>query len=336
MTENHQTNLPDQPLQSEENHQADFSDELLPKSTSNSKLVTIEAISQLLNRSNLPIIFLISGVVLVLFFFAATAGLVGYAMLNRPTVEDKIAEIDLSSYNSTLPEAVTANGTAEVVEGSAPGLYKVEIDKTVELDEILPAGKVLPGGQTFTSLSILPELPTSYYENRLSQNLSDNPVPSLSHDGGEDRGPQRVQFIVSENGNLHDHTLGKATFADTEIAGAAGEWQVRPWWQPAWVPQSVDCGEKGTAAIGGHVSWASRPGPFHDLGAMTAGDRIRCQATDGVWHTYEVSEVVQVGYNDTDYYWSTRSNLNDYQLTLFSCKPEITGIIVVRAQIVKG
>ncbi|MFK7800743.1 MAG: class F sortase [Anaerolineae bacterium] len=303
---------------------------------SQAKVITSQLTDQIFNRSNLPIIFLISGVVLVLFFISATAGLVGYALLNRPTASDKIAEIDLSSYSSTVPVAVTANGTAEVVPGSAPGLYKIETDKTAEIQEISPAGRVLPGGQTFTSLSILPELPTSYYENRLSQNLADNPVPALSHDGGENRGPQRVQFIVSENGNLHDHTLGKATFADTEIVGAAGEWQVRPWWQPAWVPQSVDCGEEGTVAIGGHVSWASRPGPFHDLGAMTAGDRIRCQSTTGAWHTYEVSEVVQVGYNDTDYYWSTRSNLNDHQLTLFSCKPEITGIIVVRAQIIKG
>ena len=294
------------------------------------------AFSQLFTRSNLPIIALVSGIVLLLFLISATAGLVGYALINRPTAEDKIAEVDLSRFSTAIPEAITADGTAEVVEGSAPGLYKVEVDSTAQVSEISPSGQTLPGGQTFSSLSILPELPTSYYENRLSKNLADNQTPTLNHDGGDERGPQRVQFIVSENGNYHDHSLGKATFADTEIVGAAGEWQVRPWWQPAWVPQSVDCGEKGTVAIGGHVSWASRPGPFHDLGAMTAGDRIRCQSITGEWHTYEVSEVVQVGYNDTDYYWSTRSNLNDHQLTLFSCKPEITGIIVVRAQIVSG
>lgn len=308
---------------------------------SNSQTSSVEShpsaptvLSQLLKRSNLLMISLVSGIVLLLFLISATVGLVGYALLNRPTAEDKIAEVDLSRYSTAVPEAITADGTIEVVEGSAPGLYKVEVDSTAQVSEISPSGQALPGGQTFSSLSILPELPTSYYENRLSKNLADNQTPSLNHDGGNEQGPQRVQFIVSENGNFHDHNLGKATFADTEIVGAAGEWQVRPWWKPAWVPQSVDCGEEGTVAIGGHVSWASRPGPFHDLGAMTAGDRIRCQSVTGEWHTYEVSEVVQVGYNDTEYYWSTRSNLNDHQLTLFSCKPEITGIIVVRAQIV--
>ena len=273
----------------------------------------------------------------MLFMLSGSIGLMAYIWMNRTTTEQRIQEIDLSRFSSTLPEEIAESDNLEVIEGSAPGLYKVEIETTVEVQEISPAGRVLPGGQTFTSTSILPELPTSYYEDRLRQKLAtSNNAPALTHDGGEERGPQRVQFIISENGSFHDHSLGEATIIKTDTVGAAGEWQVRPWWRPAWVPQTVDCGEEGTVAIGGHVSWARRPGPFHDLGAMSAGDRVRCQSQDGDWFTYEVSEVVQVGYNDTEYYWSTRSNLNSKQLTLFTCKPEITGIIVVRAQIVSG
>ncbi|MEM8856990.1 MAG: class F sortase [Chloroflexota bacterium] len=288
-------------------------------------------------RGNLPIIILITGVVLILFMLSGSVGLLAYVWMNRPTSEEQIQSVDLSRYNSTLPEEITSSENVEIVEGSAPGLYKVETESIVEVQEISPAGSVLPGGQTFTSSSVLPELPTSYYENRLKQKLTNsNEAPTLSHQGGDERGPQRVQFIISETGTYHDHSLGEASIIKTDTVGAAGEWQVRPWWRPAWVPQTVDCGEEGTVAIGGHVSWARRPGPFHDLGAMTSGDRIRCQSQDGDWFTYEVSEVVQVGYNDTDYYWSTRSNLNSKQLTLFTCKPEITGIIVVRAQIISG
>ena len=293
-------------------------------------------------KSNFPTIALLTGVALFIFLASATVGLFTFVLMNRPTPEEKIEQVDLTGITSDiLTDAASneANGI-EVVEGSAPGLFKVE--RTKESSEIVstsvaPATNVLPGKQTFTNLSILPELPSSYYENRLRKNVSSNSAPpSLEHDGLERSGPQRVQFIIGENGNLHDHNLGTASFAETEIVGAAGEWQVRPWWQPGWIPQTVDCGEQGTVAIGGHVSWQSRPGPFHDLGAMTAGDRIRCQSFTGEWFTYEVSEVVQIGYNNTDYYWETISNLNDHQLTLFTCKPEITGIIVVRAQLVRA
>lgn len=305
---------------------ADFATDLAEQSESNLPLKVL-----------IPGIFLISGISLLLFMMFATAGLLGYIIINRPKTEDVAKKIDLSRISSTVPDSQIGgdNGLTKVVEGSAPGLLKVETESVAEIGEISPAGRVLPGGQTYTSLSVFPELPTSYYENRLQKNIRSNQAPpTLEHEGLTYKGPQRVQFIVGENGNLHDHTLGTASFAETEIVGASGEWQVRPWWQPGWVPQTVDCGEPGTAAIGGHVSWSSVPGPFHDLGAMTSGDRIRCQANDGSWFTYEVSEVVQIGYNNTEYYWETRSNLNDHQLTLFTCKPEITGIIVVRAQLV--
>ena len=142
-----------------------------------------------------------------------------------------------------------------------------------------------------------------------------------------------MAFTVSGSGEAHDHAVGLATYTDTNIVGAANEWQVRPWWRLGWLPTTSDCGEVGTAAIGGHVSWLDRPGPLYDLGAMQTGDIIRCQAQNGTWYTYEVYEVVQIGYENSRYYWQPPQNQWESELSLFSCKPELTGIIVVRAKL---
>lgn len=169
--------------------------------------------------------------------------------------------------------------------------------------------------------------------DRLAENLREHEVAAFKKQAAEThRGPQTISYTVSGSGQDHYFSPGRATFGDTDIVGAAGEWVVRPWWQPGWVPNSADCGEVGTAAIAGHVSWAGRPGPFHDLGAMTAGDEIRCQSSRGRWHIYTVTEVVRIDYANTDYVQQTLKS-NGRELTLFSCTPEITGIIVVRAAI---
>ena len=148
------------------------------------------------------------------------------------------------------------------------------------------------------------------------------------------KGPQQLKFTVSANGQEHSHAIGLATYANTDIVGAANEWLVRPWWRLGWLPTTVDCGQVGTAAIGGHVSWLDRQGPLYDLGAMQMGDKIDCQAQIGTWYTYEVYEVVQIGYENTRYYWQPPQNRFDAELSLFSCKPELTGIIVVRAKLI--
>lgn len=167
---------------------------------------------------------------------------------------------------------------------------------------------------------------------RLEENLRNQTVANFQKTAVRARGPLQLTYTVSGSGQAHAFTPGQATFGDTDIVGAAGEWVVRPWWKPGWVPNSADCGEVGAAAIAGHVSWAGRPGPFHDLGAMTAGDEIKCQASSGRWYTYTVTEVVRIDYSNTDYYQQPLS-ATGRELTLFSCTPEISGIVVVRASI---
>ncbi len=168
---------------------------------------------------------------------------------------------------------------------------------------------------------------------RLENNLRQSQLPSLrSMAARASQGPRKITYEVSGSGRAHEYALGRAAYAATRVIGAAGEWQVRPWWKPGWLPASVDCGEIGVAAIAGHVSWAGRPGPFNDLGAMAAGDEIRCQAATGSWFTYQVTEVVRIDYSETDYYWRALER-GTAELSLFTCTPEITGIIVVRAHL---
>lgn len=184
-------------------------------------------------------------------------------------------------------------------------------------------GRILPQSESFGGEHLV----------RLAANLAGQRPPSFKNAGpAGSPGPQKLELPGDGAPSLL--SVGRATLAPTEIIGAAGEWQVRPWWNPGWLPATVDCGEIGTAAIAGHVSWAGRPGPFHRLGTLTAGDQIRCQASSGLWFTYEVTEVVRIDYTETDYYWRPLEE-NTAELTLFSCTPEISGIVVARARLTR-
>lgn len=154
----------------------------------------------------------------------------------------------------------------------------------------------------------------------------DGSLPAFTHSARAALGPRRLRLPTGE-----EFETGVATFAATEIAGAAGEWRVVPWWLPGWIPESADCGQTGNAVLAGHVSWYRRPGPFQYLGALVAGDAIACQSRSGDWYTYIVTEVVRVEYSDTGSVWWTGHDQK--QLTLYTCTPAVDGIIMVRARI---
>lgn len=180
-------------------------------------------------------------------------------------------------------------------------------------------------------------LPEEQFIDRLLLNQIGDEAPNLRYaQQPQKEGPSAIEYTISSNGVSRTHSVGNATATATDIAGAAAEWSVRPWWRPGWVPQTVDCGQEGTTAIGGHVSWGSKPGPFYSIGAMSEGDVIRCLSSEGRWYEYKVAEVVRIDYSETRYYWESRESLNPSQLTLFSCTPEISGIIVVRAELISN
>jgi hypothetical protein len=127
-----------------------------------------------------------------------------------------------------------------------------------------------------------------------------------------------------------EHSLVVAAQIASTHDGVATEWSVQPWWRVGWIPTSTDCGVEGTVSMAGHVSWYNRLGPMAELGDMAVGEVIECQSSKGVWHTYQVVDVYQVPYGDVAHYQLSRPGEN--ALVLFSCSPELTGIIIVRAQ----
>ena len=141
-------------------------------------------------------------------------------------------------------------------------------------------------------------------------------------------GPQAIQLGLAIS---QTHQLGVAALTAPSRPGAAAEWSVPVWFRPAWIPDTVDCGRPGTAAVVGHTSWYGQPGPFANLSLLTVGEQIRCQAQSGQWYTYEVTQAVRVPYEDTRFYWQDPINGEYAVLSLISCTPALDGIVVVRA-----
>ncbi|MGW2631230.1 class F sortase [Streptomyces chattanoogensis] len=100
----------------------------------------------------------------------------------------------------------------------------------------------------------------------------------------EKSAPQRIS-VPSLNisstlvplGRKKDGTM--ETPADPDKAG---------WYTPGPAP-----GEKGPAVIAGHVTWNGKPGVFHRLSLLKAGDTIDVARTDGKSSKFTVSRVAQ-------------------------------------------
>ncbi|KPC64627.1 sortase [Streptomyces chattanoogensis] len=60
------------------------------------------------------------------------------------------------------------------------------------------------------------------------------------------------------------------------------------WYTPGPAP-----GEKGPAVIAGHVTWNGKPGVFHRLSSLKAGDTIEVARTDGKSSKFTVSRIAQ-------------------------------------------
>ena len=74
-----------------------------------------------------------------------------------------------------------------------------------------------------------------------------------------------------------------------------GTMEVPPRGFPAgWYTGAPTPGQLGPAIIVGHVDWAGRPGVFHDLGTVRAGDEVDVARADGTTAVFRVREVEQV------------------------------------------
>lgn len=187
---------------------------------------------------------------------------------------------------------------------------------------IIPTIPAIPS-TTLLPVEVLP------HQTRTEPDIADRPAPQFSLITRRVlAGPTGLRFYGMEI------SVGVANYTShKEITGAAGEWRVAPWWQPGWIPESSDCGLPGNSVIAGHVSWYTRPGPFQYLGALKPGDVVGCANSAGIWFSYVVTEVLRVPYTDTGTYWGKPMNDQQSLLTLYTCTPEVDGIIIVRAQI---
>ena len=155
--------------------------------------------------------------------------------------------------------------------------------------------------------------------------------PAVAGGGGwHGRGPSLLSFVTA---------AGEQNFADLQVAlrgaaaevrGVARQWEVAVWSQPAWLPGET-CGDEGVVLVGGHVSWYGRDGPFATLGTIEMGSEVGCVA-GGETFVYVVESAFVVPYSDTVVYRRPLAGATS-TLVLFSCTPEVDGIVVVKARI---
>ncbi|MCP4427714.1 MAG: class F sortase [Chloroflexi bacterium] len=227
-----------------------------------------------------------------------------------------------------IPKLFAPNVSGSMIPVSGQ-VVRADSYLTPNLDTTSPSLSLLGASQALSAA--LPDLSNETDALLPESHLTNAPLPQfVAHSLSTVRGPQSIRLPSESDGGYEEHLVSVASFSsDTDVSGAAGEWRVIPWWQPGWIPESVDCGEPGNAIIAGHVSWYKRPGPFQYLGALTEGGRIDCQAQTGEWHSYVISSVVRIEYADTSSYWGGDDETKT--LTLYTCTPEITGILMLTA-----
>lgn len=69
-------------------------------------------------------------------------------------------------------------------------------------------------------------------------------------------------------------------------------------WNVAWYELGPKPGEKGNAAIAGHLDSKTGPAIFYDLEKLVVGDEITVSATDGHTYTFQVTEVARYDVNE--------------------------------------
>lgn len=93
------------------------------------------------------------------------------------------------------------------------------------------------------------------------------------------------------------------------------------------------CGEPGNTIIVGHSVWYEESGVFAPLLNVEAGEIIRCVNSDGQAYVYRVERKWEAPYEDGS--WLTQKQTSDL-LTLYTCRLDLTGLIIVQAKRIDG
>lgn len=93
------------------------------------------------------------------------------------------------------------------------------------------------------------------------------------------------------------------------------------------------CGQPGNTIIVGHSVWYDDSGVFAPLLAVEPGQFIRCKNDDGREYVYQVQRKWEAPYEDGS--WLSQAQTDDL-LTLYTCRLDLTGLVIVQAQRIDG
>ena len=93
------------------------------------------------------------------------------------------------------------------------------------------------------------------------------------------------------------------------------------------------CGEPGNTIIVGHSVWYEESGIFEPLLDVQPGQLVNCTNDDGQVYTYQITRKWDSPYEDGS--WLTQEQPDDL-LTLYTCRLDLTGLVVVQAKRIDG
>lgn len=181
-----------------------------------------------------------------------------------------------------------------------------------------------------SSAQLLQELRVQAGTETEAAEEEERPLPEVIHreaekdtdEGAEDAEPaeQRVELPA----DLPEHALGilelPAQKLTLPVMDAYSEELLK---QYPCSYGAEECGD-GRVIIAGH-NYKSH---FRCLSAMQTGDEVLLTTTDGIRHTYEVSEIIEISGNDREALFA-----GTWDLTLFTCAGYRKNRVVVRCRL---
>lgn len=90
-------------------------------------------------------------------------------------------------------------------------------------------------------------------------------------------------------------------------------------------------GETGNVIIAGHSVWYDVEEVFYRISGLQRGDLLIGQNSDGSQSVYRVTKQWETDYHDADWLSTVTT---EPTLTLYTCKHDLTGLVVVQATII--
>lgn len=200
-----------------------------------------------------------------------------------------------------------------------PALTKTEIRSVSPSGEVAVASANAVGG---SSISVTPTAPPTL--RRWSRPTA---TPMPIQDATGEAAPAEVQELERrgpQSLTLWDRTEVEVMPAQRKWVDGVYRWTI-PDWLAGWHSDSDDCGD-GLTLIGGHVSYSGRAGIFGDLPTVGEDDLVTCTDWEGKFHRYQPVDYLMVTAETKSQQWAG----DGIDLILYTCTPELDGMIVIR------